>query len=182
MSFRFTMAAIDPTAAAKSTDEANGAPVPRVTLKIRHYPMDDESDDDDDDLADLLDDEADEDEEESDEDTAGPSNPAKARKGAASAKPRRALSKTADDEGKMDIDESNGVNGTSGRISKGKAKVVDLEEADDDDDDENEEQYEEFVVCTLDSTKVGANGDSSETQCANVPCSELPAAPRHHSA
>lgn len=151
------MAAIDPTAAAKSTDEANGAPIPLATLKVRRYPMDDDSEDDDDDLAELLDDEAEEDdEEESDGDTAGPSDLSKSRKGAASAKLRGALSNSEHEDGEMDIDGSNGVNGTSGRSNKGKAKILDLEEADD--DDENEEQYEEFVICTLDPTKVSVNG------------------------
>lgn len=157
------MAAIDPSAAAEGADGA----VPRATLKIIREPlllgMDDYDEDDEDDsdfdedqmnalLAEGEDDDSSE--EESDEETAaGPSDPAKskkARKDAAAKQLRKEL------ESEMEIDAPNGVNGTKGhgKLSISEDFDDDDDEDDEDDDDESIDEPEEFVICTLDPTKV----------------------------
>lgn len=155
--FRITMAAIDPSQPPEHSDATETAQ-PRATLKIIREPLhldmedydDDESDFDEDEMNAMLAEGEDEDDESSeDEEVAGgPSDPKKskkARKEAAADQLRREL------EAQMDVDMPNG---------KGKGKLVngddedDDEEDDEDDDDESIDEPEEFVICTLDPSKV----------------------------
>lgn len=156
------MAAIDPTAAPSGDGET-----PRATLKILRMRVDPEAeesddDDDDDDGVDAIrarlmgaasDDEEDEELSDDDEKNGGPSDPSKTKKARLEAAAKELINtlKNGDD---MDVDNApNGVNGIL--KNKGKAKATDLDDLDDDeDDDENDMEVEEFVVCTLDLTKV----------------------------
>lgn len=167
-SFRITMAAIDPSAEPEGEDGA----IPRATLKIIRQPLDfddlygdsDEDDYDEDDFDAeemeriLAEEEDSEDDEDSDEAEAGPSDPSKtkaARKAAAEAEIRKLLA----EEG-MDIDEPK-ANGLSAK-AKGKQPASDDDEDEDDEDDSElydsdddlEGEIEEFVICTLDPSKV----------------------------
>lgn len=158
------MAAIDPSASAEGEDDA----IPRATLKIIRQPLlsefdddedddeddEDESDFDEDEMNALLAEEDDEDEDSDDEDLhGGPSDPAKSKKARKEAAEKE-IKKMLEEE--MDVDgEPNGVNGSTS--DKGKGKLIIGEDFDDDsedDDDESGGEIEEFVICTLDPTKV----------------------------
>ena len=157
------MAAIDPSARPQHTGTANGDAPARATLKIIRQPfgVDDEDDDSEGDsdeedyLNALLGGAGEEDDESSSDDeekNGGPSDPTKtekARKEAAVEQLKKALAESnGDDEMELDL-----ANGTSVAISKGKAKATDEDE--DDEDDEEDLDIEEFVICTLDPSKVG---------------------------
>ena len=178
--FRITMAAIDPSAA----PEGEEGIVPRATLKVIRQSIFDEEDDYDsdedsvDDTMDEFDDSemaemerilADGDSDESDEDgkaNGGPSDPEKvkqAKREAVKAKLQEILAEEGmdlDDEDEDDEDEDeipNGINGVNGALSakaKGKLRASDDEDSEDDEDESIGEEYEEFVLCTLDPTKV----------------------------
>ncbi len=147
--FRITMAAIDPTAKPALGGAANGETLPRATLKMIRLPYDGDSEDDDNDesfnLEDMLDDEA----SESDSDgevNGGPSDPQKSPK----ARRKAAVARIKEDLAKNDFEtEHDGINGTE---NKGKGKATELEE--DSDQDDGDEEEEEFVLCTLDPSKV----------------------------
>ncbi|CAI6335533.1 unnamed protein product [Periconia digitata] len=160
LSFRITMAAIDPTA------ESLGD-MPRSTLKILRERMDDEdgedddSDYDEDDVEGIRaklreagvlgsDDDSDMSEDDSEEETnGGPSDPVKSKQAK-----REALEKKLKEELEaemMEID-SITVNGKSKHKGKGKAVDGDDEissEEEDDDDSESDDEVQELVLCTL---------------------------------
>lgn len=160
------MAAIDPSAPFEADVGTNGDIPARATLKIIRQPpgIDDEDDsegesDEEDYLNALLggadsEDEDDDDEtsdEEEEEVNGGPSDPAKskkARKNAAIEQLKQALA----EEDDMEVDESSGLNGVLSKSDKGKAKATDDE--DESDDSGEDLDLEEFVICTLDATKV----------------------------
>jgi FK506-binding nuclear protein len=162
------MAAIDPSAEAEEDEQGNK--VPRATLKIiRNMNEDDTDDDDDYDDSDDGTEETDEylkqllaadsdesSDEEAEEKHGGPSDPAKskqARKAKAVRELKKALEEEQDD---MDVDTSTTrVNGILKR--KGKAVATGEEDSSDDDsvDDDSEDlDTEEFVLCTLDPSRV----------------------------
>jgi len=158
---RITMAAIDPTAAPSGDGET-----PRATLKIlrmRSDLDDDEDDDEDDDDIDAIrarlqgivsDDEDDEEDSDDEEVNGGPSDPSKTKKARLEAAAKELINTLKNGDG-MDIDNvPNGINGAS--KNKGKAKATDLDDLLDDDEDEDDMdmEMEEFVICTLDLTKV----------------------------
>lgn len=171
LQFRITMAAIDPSAEPHLVEPTGNSLSPRATLKIVRRPPgldDDESDEDSDSLRALLGDngldiEDDDGSDDDEEVNGGPSDPSKSKR-ARRAKEIADLKKAMEDEEDEDVDmetmRPNGVNGTSPKKGKGKAKAtgedLDVDDVDDDEDDEDDEglDLEEFVVCTLDPAKV----------------------------
>jgi FK506-binding nuclear protein len=161
--FRITMAAIDPSA----EPEGEEGVVPRATLKvIRQSLLDDEDDDSDFDqeqmerlLAEEYSDESDEDDDE--EVNGGPSDPSKSKKARLEAA-KRDVRKMIEEDG-MDVDEDdseddddvpNGINGiTKSAKALGKLPASD-EDEDEDSDDMSDVEVEEYVICTLDPSKV----------------------------
>ena len=162
--FRITMAAIDPSAEPEGDEGA----VPRATLKvIRQSLLDAEDDDNDFDqeqmeqlLAEEYSDESDEDEGE--DVNGGPSDPRKSKKARLEAAKRDVAKLLAEDG--MDVDDDddddeqpNGVNGlVKSSKAKGKMPASDEDDSEDDEDLDDEEggEMDEYVICTLDSTKV----------------------------
>ncbi|KAK3709003.1 peptidylprolyl isomerase fpr3 [Vermiconidia calcicola] len=163
--FRITMAAIDPSA----DPEGDEGAVPRATLKvIRQSLLDDEdydeedSDDDDFDreqmehiLAAEASDVSDDDDEAV---NGGPSDPAKSKK----AKVQKQIAKLLE-AASMDVDDDedekpNGFNGVAKSAkAKGKMPASDEDEDDEEDsdmDDSEGGEIDEYVVCTLDSSKL----------------------------
>lgn len=163
------MAAIDPTAEPHLVEPTGGSLIPRATLKIVRQPLalgDDDSEEGSDGLQALLSDgELDDDDDEGSDDdeevNGGPSDPSKSKK-ARRAKEIADLRKAMEDDDHEDVVDPdaqtpNGVNGISSEKGKGKAKATgeELDVADDEDDEDEEGlDLEEFVVCTLDPTKV----------------------------
>lgn len=146
------MAAIDPSAEPEHSE--GGSAQPRATLKLIRVPLldmedsDDEEDFDPEEMDAML---ASEDDESSDEDTVGgPSDPSKSKKARKAAAVKQLRKELAED---MDVDEAP-------KSGKGKGKVLDIQEDFEDDDeedsdmDEDDLEPEEFVLCTLDPSKV----------------------------
>lgn len=145
------MAALDPTAEAEEVDGENVQP--RATLRLIRAPLMDMDDEDDsefdpDEMDAML--ASDEDGESSDEE-AGPSDPAKSKKARKAAAVKQLKKELAEE---MELDDA---------PKKGKGKQLDIsEDFEDDDEDEDDEdesddedfEPEEFVLCTLDPTKV----------------------------
>lgn len=154
--FKLTMAALNPFEKPIDNETSISAPAfIGATLRIIRVPDDDSDDEDDDEedfsMAELLDGVSSEDDEDEDV-NGGPSDPEKSTKAKRMAMLKEALAQS----GEMELD--------SPKLSakgKGKAKAVDVEEddEDDEDDDEDEDDFEgpeEFVLCTLDPSKVCA--------------------------
>lgn len=148
------MAAIDPSA--ESEHSEGGSAQPRATLKLIRAPlvdMDEESDEefDPEEMDAML--ASDEDEEESSDEEAngGPSDPTKSKKARKAAAVKQLIKELGED---MDVDQAPKGKG------KGKGKLEISEDFDDDDeedsdeDDEEDFEPEEFVLCTLDPSKV----------------------------
>jgi FK506-binding nuclear protein len=156
------MASIDPT-----EEPIEGDDKPFVTLKIIRDPLDvlDDEDDEEDELEDLEDDDIqsirrrlglpdeldsdddmdeDEDDEEEELTNGGPSDPEKVRK----AREAALLKALEEDDEDMDLELLNGING---KVDKGKGRASG---SDDDSIDTEDFEDREFVVCTLDITKV----------------------------
>ena len=151
--FRITMAAIDPSAEPEGDEGA----VPRATLKvIRQSLLDDEDDFDQEQMEQLLAEEYSDDSDEDDDDeevNGGPSDPAKSKK----AKIQKLLQQDG-----MDVDEDsdddddallNGINGTA-KSAKALGKMPASDSDEDEDSDMDDVEVEEYVICTLDPTKV----------------------------
>ncbi len=162
------MAAIDPSAEAEYSGMANGDGPVRATLKLIRQPIgpddeDSEDDSEDDDYMDALlnGDASEEDDDESSSDdeekNGGPSDPSKSRKArrqAAVEQLKKALAEDGSDDD-IDMDGTNGLNGTLTKLDKGKAKATGGEDEDDSDEGDSEDlEVEEFVICTLDPTQV----------------------------
>ena len=155
------MAAIDPSAEPEHSEGGNAQP--RATLKLIRAPLIDMDDDEDsefdpEEMDAML--ASDEDGEESSDEEAngGPSDPAKSKKARKAAAVRQLIKELGED---MDVDEAPKGKG------KGKGKMIDISEDFDDDDEEEEDddeedsdddeedfEPEEFVLCTLDPSKV----------------------------
>ena len=162
--FRITMAAIDPSAEPEFSGTATGDSAVRATLKLVRQPMDMEDDeasegdsDEDDFLQTLLNGVGSEDEHSSsdEEKNGGPSDPTKtkkARKEAAIEQLKKALLE--DDNDDMDVDGTGGTNGIVAQADKGKVKATGNEQDDSEEDDSEDLEIEEFVLCTLDPSKV----------------------------
>lgn len=186
--FRITMAAIDPSAEAEGEE---GAPQ-RATLKVIRQPLDlDDYDSDEDDEFDadefearLADEDDDEDDSEDEGMNGGPSDPTKskkARKEAAEAEIRKMLM----EEG-MDLDEDEGKPNGVAKSAKAKGKQPASDEEEDEDDDEDidsdesdEGEVEEFVICTLDPSKV-CEFFFRDSPLVLTRCPELPTAAGYH--
>ncbi|KAH7417163.1 hypothetical protein BKA64DRAFT_291447 [Cadophora sp. MPI-SDFR-AT-0126] len=152
--FRITMAAIDPSAPADAEATVEGV-APRATLKLIRQPDGSEDDEDSEEYMRALLAESDSEESESDEEeeNGGPSDPAKskkARKAAALQQLMDSLGGASDEE--ME-DAPNGANGKVSKKGKDKATGDDEESEEDSDDDSEDIEVEEFVLCTLDTTK-----------------------------
>lgn len=162
--FRITMAAIDPSAEPEGDEGA----IPRATLKVMRQSLLDDNDSEDSDFDQeqmeriLAEDYSDESEDE-DEDglNGGPSDPEKSKKAKLEAA-RKDVAKLLDEEG-MDIDDDEKPNGVNGVVkspkAKGKMPASDSDEDEDDEDDEDlddeeDGEIEEYVICTLDPSKV----------------------------
>jgi len=167
VTFRITMAAIDPDAEPQIDDEHKH---PRATLKLIRVPTDYDSDDDDDEdyeegdieaiaarlraagaLPEADSDMSDSDDSEN-EKNGGPSDPARSKKAKQAALTKKLQEELEADE--MDID---GMTNGKGK-AKGKAKVTDddlsdEDDEDDEDDDDDDDEPEELVLCTLDPEK-----------------------------
>lgn len=180
------MAAIDPSAEPEFAGMANGDGPVRATLKLIRQPIGEDYEDSDDDSEDenymdaLLNGEASEDDgEESssdDEDMhGGPSDPSKskkARRQAAVEQLKKALAED-DSDDDVEMDRTNGINGALVKMDKGKAKATE-DDGDSDEGDSEDLEIEEFVICTLDPTKV-----CHFPSCLPIliyTCPELPAA------
>merc|ERR1712230_149338 len=150
-----TMAAIDPSAPADAEAAVEGA-APRATLKLIRQPDGSEDDEDSEEYmrALLAESDSDESESEEEEENGGPSDPAKskkARKAAALQQLMDSLGGASDEE--ME-DAPNGANGKVSKKGKDKATSDDEEDSEEDSDDDSEDiEVEEFVLCTLDTTK-----------------------------
>lgn len=156
---RITMAAIDPNDKPQTVGVTAGGP-PRATLRILRRPldMDDDSGSDDDmDSDDLAEYEArfgpgSESDSEDDETNGGPSDPTKRKQAL-----REALQKEMEEHGAADLEDvlMNGVNGTKSFKGKGKAKATEEDDESDEEslDLEGQGGYEEYVLCTLDTTQ-----------------------------
>lgn len=152
------MAAINPSAEPEYTGTVNGDGPVRATLKLIRQPFDPE---DEEDYLNVLpngEDSEDEDESSSDEEkNGGPSDPSKSLK----ARQRheaavKQLKASLDEEDSDDEIEVNGVNGIADDLlkpNKGKAKATG-DESEDNEDDSEDIETEEFVLCTLDPSKV----------------------------
>lgn len=161
--YRITMAAIDPSAEPEGDE---GVPA-RATLKIIRQALtedysDEEDDDDDFDIEELermIGEQGDSDEEDSEDEevNGGPSDPAKtkAARKAAAQKAIAQLIAEQDDEDE-DMEDAGLVNGKKSAKALGKRPAADDEDDEDDEetDSDDEGEYEEFVICTLDPTKV----------------------------
>jgi FK506-binding nuclear protein len=160
--FRLTMAAIDPSAEPEGEEGA----IPRATLKVIRQALVADSDDEDDDEFDdeSFDEEemerilAEEDSDESDEEAnGGPSDPTKSKKAIRAALIKQALEQEMDVDGEDDDEDEdempNGVNGVA-KSAKALGKMPASDEDDSDDLDDDDDDIEEFVICTLDPTKV----------------------------
>ena len=144
----------------------------RATLKLIRQPIglvdegSNEGSDDEDYLNALLNGEdSGEDEESSDEEekNGGPSDPLKSKKARKEAAVEQLKAALADDgsDDEMEIEGVNGVTGVNGALSKlkkGKAKATDDDGDEDSNEDDSEDiETEEFVICTLDPSKVCVN-------------------------
>ena len=161
------MAAIDPSAEPIYAGTAGDDGPVRATLKLIRQPIgsddeDSEDESEDDDYLDALlngDDSEDDEEESSSDDeekNGGPSDPSKSKKArrvAAVEQLKKALAEDGSDED-MEMDGINGINGTLTKANKGKAKATDDDEDDSDEGDSDDVEIEEFVICTLDPTRV----------------------------
>ncbi|VUC33884.1 unnamed protein product [Clonostachys rosea] len=156
-SFRITMAAVDPTEEPEADADGKIPDVPRSTLRLVKTAFPGLEDDDEDDEIDeetlrelIANANESEDDEEDEEANGGPSDPAKAKKQKQAAAIKKLLEATQDDDEEMEDAKPNGK-------SKGKGKAVkeeDSEEEDSEDDDsEDGGDLENFVICTLDTTK-----------------------------
>ena len=160
------MAAIDPTAPPEYSDTANGDTPARATLKIIYDPSGPLDDDDDESsqgseeksyLKSLRFDEY-EDDSSSEEDgkNGGPSDPSKtkkARKQAAAEQMMKALAQK-DSDNEMSVDGDINANGVIPKSKKGKGKATEEDEESNDEDEDDLDGLEEFVLCTLDPSKV----------------------------
>lgn len=163
--FKLTMAALDPFAKAEQNETTEGTDFKGATLKIIRIPNDEsdsEDEYDDEDGMDLLeglgdsDEDDDEDAEEDEDLVGGPSDPSKSAKALKIAALKEALAEAEDDD--MEVDASPKLSAKA----KGKAKALvdDEEELDEDEEDSDEDDVdeiegpEEFVLCTLDPSKV----------------------------
>ena len=167
------MAAIDPSADPEGDEDEIARP--RATLKVLRLPLDAEDFEGDSDSEDDIDmedmegrfgdvEDLDTDESEEEDVNGGPSDPSKSKQAKRDAL-RKAIEKEIAAEGvdvDMDVDdlddgEPNGVNGIV-KSSKAKGKMPASDEDDEDEDSEidSEEggEVEEFVICTLDPSKV----------------------------
>jgi FK506-binding nuclear protein len=160
------MAAIDPTEGPDLTVSSIDYPTPRATLKmIRKVGApcmdgindeDDDDSEDEDDLKALLngdDDMGSSGDEEDEEVNGGPSDPSKSKKArqeAAIESLRTAFEAGNDDEDMM----LGGLNGDSMSMNKGKGIANGLDMEDSDEDDDSDDEWDEFVICTLDTTHV----------------------------
>lgn len=186
--FRITMAAVDPSA---ESEGAEGS-APRATLKIirQHLSNYDNSDDEDEEDFDpeemdaMLAGDASSDDDEDEEMNGGPSDPAKTkktRKEAAQAEIKKLL---AGHDVEMNDEALEKANGKSAK-AKGKMPASEDEDEDDEDDDDesaDEDEIEEFVLCTLDPSKVSlafAPFFNTRTRCSHC-LTALPTNPRHH--
>ena len=172
--FRITMAAIDPS------EEAEEGEAPRATLKVIRQPLafdDDDEDDDDEESIDSDDDfdtdlmdrilageDDDEDDSDDEEVNGGPSDPAKSKKAQLIAKLKELKAEEEMDMDEDDDDLPNGVNGLSAK-AKGKLPAGSDEDLDDEDDEDEEDDIEEFVICTLDPSKVSHLDNTSLFPC-----------------
>ncbi len=161
------MAAIDPSAPPQADDTTNGDVPARATLKLIRQPLSDDEDDsegdfDEEDYLNALlengasEDDEDESSEDEEEKNGGPSDPSKskkARKETAVEQLKKAIEDANAEDEDMDVDEPNGVNGVVSKLKKGKAKATGDEESDDEEGEDLD--IEEFVICTLDPSKVG---------------------------
>ena len=173
------MAAIDPSAEPEFSGTATSDSAVRATLKLVRQPMDMEDDEDDEDEDDEEDEEGDSDEDNilrtllngalsevehssSDEEkNGGPSDPAKtkkARKEAAFEQLKKALAE--DRAESMDVDGAKGTNGIGAKADKGKVKATGNEPDDSEEGDSEDLEIEEFVICTLDPSKVRCTNSS----------------------
>lgn len=140
------MAAIDPSAEPEHSEGGNAQP--RATLKLIRAPlidMDEEDEFDPEEMDAMLA----SDESSDEEANGGPSDPAKSQKARKAAAVKQLRKELADD---MEVDEA---------PKKGKGKQIDIsedfdddDESDEDEDDEDDFEPEEFVLCTLDPSKV----------------------------
>lgn len=180
--FKLTMAALDPF---EKIEEVEGeTPFKGATLRIIRIPSDDsddeESDDDEYDMADLLD--GINSEEDDEEDTVGgPSDPAKSSK----ARKMKLLKEALAGDDSMDVDVKASPKPSPKAKGKGKAveEEVDEDEDDEDDDSEDDDEFdgpEEFVLCTLDPTKVSFSRSAKHITHSRLPIAELPADTRHY--
>lgn len=162
--FRITMAAIDPSAEPEGADGA----VPRATLKVIRQSLLDDDDDEDSDsdfdqeqmerlLAEEYSDESSDDDDEG-EVNGGPSDPAKTKKARKEAA-QLEIQKLIEEDG-MDVDDEsdsddmpNGINGVA-KSAKALGKMPAGEDDEDEDSDMDEAFMEEYVICTLDPSKV----------------------------
>lgn len=172
------MAAVDPTEEPEADDDGKVPAIARSTLRIvkQAIPgLEDEDDEMDDDLAALLggDDESDE-----DEPNGGPSDPAKAKKQKQAAALRKlieAAQEEEDDDEEMEDAKPNGIKG------KGKAARGDASDDDESDDDsEDGADLENFVLCTLDTERVGFPWPNFASHLLTHFSTELPADHRHY--
>ena len=170
-SFRVTMAAIDPSAEAEGDEDEISHP--RATLKVMRVPLGEDYLSDEDSGSDVDMDEMDakfgdvedldEDGDSSDDEdlNGGPSDPTKSKKAKREAV-QKEIEALLEKEG-MDVDDvsdediPNGINGNA-KSKKAKDKMPAGEDEDEDDSDIDSDEMggevEEFVICTLDPTKV----------------------------
>lgn len=158
--FRITMAAIDPSAEPEGDEGA----IPRATLKVIRQPLGDDYTDEDSDIdiegmdMEFGESDSDEGDEEHGAVASGPSDPTKSKKAQREAAEKE-IRKLIEEEG-MDVDsKTNGVNGANGmaKSTKAKGKMPASDEEDESEseiEDDMEGEVEEFVICTLDPTKV----------------------------
>lgn len=156
------MAAIDPTAAPEADESGNLPSVPRSTLKLIRLPTSDSDSDDDDEEEDdeylkALVNASDDDEEESSDEEAngGPSDPSKSKK-QKRAEALASLMKAAKEEGDSDAEMADAKPNGVKSAAKGKGKAVEKDKDEGDSEDEDDVLVpEEFVICTLDTERVG---------------------------
>ena len=166
------MAAVDPTEEPEADEDGKVPAVPRSTLRLvkRAFPgLDDDEDDEIDEetlqalLANAEDDDEDEEEDDDDEPNGGPSDPAKSKKNKQAVAIQKLLEATQDDDEDDDEDEDDDMEDAkpNGIIKalKGKSRAAEDDDEDEDDEDSDDDSdgadLENFVICTLDTEKVG---------------------------